>query len=292
MPFGRVHHTFLCLINFFGHFYDKIDRYDGINVSKNKCLHCEGENVLSKGEKKQIFETDGMPYSLRFSQKLYRGAKAVADFLIALVALIVLSPLFLVTAIAIKIDSKGPVFFVQKRIGKGGKEFNCIKFRSMAVDANHNVAGYKYEGVQSYFTKVGKFIRKCSIDELPQFINILAGQMSLIGYRPSQNNEVELMEERERYNVYQLRPGISGWAQVNGRDILAAQPKKKASYDAYYLKHFSLWLDIKIFFMTIKAVFRSDGVEEGIIAQGKETETQQEVATTQEEKVVAGGGSV
>lgn len=204
-------------------------------------------------------------YKLKTRQKIYRFIKSVIDFSIALIALIVLSPLFLIVAIAIKIDSPGPVFFVQKRIGKNGKLFNCIKFRSMSVEARHDVAGYEYENVQSYVTKTGAFIRKYSIDELPQFLNILTFRMSLIGYRPSQPCENELNEARESYNVYQVRPGISGWAQVNGRDILAANPKKKAKYDAYYLEYFSLWLDIKIFFMTIVKVFKSDDVVEGVI---------------------------
>ena len=187
------------------------------------------------------------------------------DFLIALIAVIVLSPVFIIVAIAIKIDSPGPVFFVQKRIGKNGKLFNCIKFRSMSVDARPDVAGYEYAGVASYVTKTGAFIRKYSIDEFPQFFNILTFQMSLIGFRPSQENETELNSAREGYDMYQIRPGISGWAQVNGRDVLAADPKKKAKYDAYYLEHFSLWLDIKIFFMTVVKVFKSDDVVEGVI---------------------------
>ena len=204
-------------------------------------------------------------YKLKISQKIYRFVKAIMDFLIALIALIVLSPLFIIVAIAIKIDSPGPVFFVQKRIGKNGKLFNCIKFRSMSVDARHDVAGYEYENVSSYVTKTGAFIRKFSIDEPPQFFNILTFRMSLIGFRPSQENETELNTARESYDMYQVRPGISGWAQVNGRDVLAANPKKKAEYDAYYLEHFSLWLDIKIFFMTIVKVFKSDDVVEGVI---------------------------
>lgn len=207
------------------------------------------------------------PYKLKSLQKLYRVLKAFFDFVIALVALIILSPLFLLTAIAIKIDSKGPVFFIQKRIGKGGKEFNCIKFRSMAEDAKHDVAGYDYAEVSSYITKVGRIIRKLSIDELPQLFCLLTFKMSLIGYRPSQSCEYELNNARESYDMYQIRPGISGWAQVNGRDILAAQPKKKAAFDAYYLEHFSFWLDVKIFFMTIVKVFKSENIEEGVIMQ-------------------------
>ena len=206
-------------------------------------------------------------YTLKFRQRMYRFIKAGLDFLIALLAVIVLSPLFLVVAIAIKIDSPGPVFFIQKRIGKNGKIFNFIKFRSMSQEARHDVAGYEYAEVNSYITKVGAFIRKYSIDELPQFFNILTFKMSLIGYRPSQPCEHELNDAREEYGMYQLRPGISGWAQVNGRDLLAAHPLSKAEHDAYYLAHFSLWLDIKIFFMTFSKVFNNEDIVEGVIIE-------------------------
>ena len=211
-------------------------------------------------------------YKLSGMQKFYRFSKAVAEAFIALIALIVLIPVFAVVAIAIKLDSPGPVFFVQKRIGKDGKLFNCFKFRSMSTNARHDVAGYEYADVQSYVTKVGKIIRKLSIDELPQLINILTFKMSLIGYRPSQTTEKELNDARESYDLYQIRPGISGWAQVNGRDVLAAQPTKKAKFDAYYLEHFSLWLDIKILFMTFVQVFKSDDVVEGVIEFKNDTE--------------------
>ena len=224
-------------------------------------------------------------YKLNIGQRVYRAIKAGIDFIVALVALIVLSPLFLVVAIAIKVDSKGPVFFTQKRIGKGGKMFTCVKFRSMSVEARHDVAGYEYEEMKAYITKMGAFIRRFSIDELPQLFNMLTFKMSLIGYRPSQANETELNEARERYDLYQTRPGITGWAQINGRDVLAANPKKKAEFDSYYLEHFSLWLDIKIFFITIIKVFKSDDIAEGVIdmpAQsieevGEEIEKEKEV---------------
>jgi O-antigen biosynthesis protein WbqP len=219
-----------------------------------------------------------LAYKLRWTQKLYRGIKACIDFLVALVALMILLPLFLVVAIAIKVESKGPVFFTQKRIGRKGKIFKCVKFRSMSMDARHDVAGYEYENVNAYITKVGKVIRKLSIDELPQIFNILAFQMSWIGFRPSQECETELNEPREKYGVYQIRPGISGWAQVNGRDILASHPKEKAKYDAQYVKKFSLWMDIKIFFKTIGIVFRRDNVEEGVIEDENECEKEVAVA--------------
>ena len=214
-------------------------------------------------------QTANSSYKLSVIQKIYRFIKGVADFLMALIALLLLSPMFIIVAILIKIDSKGPVFFTQKRIGYKGKEFKCIKFRSMAQEANHEVAGYEYAEVSSYITKVGKVIRKLSIDELPQIFNILAFQMSWIGFRPSQPCETELNTARESYDMYQIKPGISGWAQVNGRDLLAAKPKKKAEFDAFYLKKFSLWLDIKIFFMTIGKVFASGEVQEGVIKDEK-----------------------
>ena len=242
-------------------------------------MACEsGFQVICDGAKETV---STCAYKLTFLQKVYRCVKALADFLIALVAIIALSPLFLITAIAIKIDSKGPVFFTQKRIGKNGKMFNCIKFRSMAIEARHDVAGYEYAEVNAYITRVGAFIRKYSIDELPQLFCLLTFKMSLIGYRPSQSSETELNEARESFDMYQIRPGISGWAQVNGRDILAAKPKKKATFDAYYLKHFSLWLDIKIFFKTIVQVFKSEGIEEGVLEEGQDTSIEQEVAVAE-----------
>ncbi len=218
-------------------------------------------------------------YKLTKLQKFYVFIKAILDFFVALIFLIAVLPLFLLVAIAIKFDSRGPVFFVQNRIGKDGKLFKCIKFRSMSIEAKPNVAGYEYENVQSCITKTGAFIRKYSIDELPQLFNILTFQMSFIGYRPSQSCETELNSARESYNMYQIRPGISGWAQINGRDILAANPVKKAEYDDYYLEHFSLWLDIKIFFMTIIRVFKTDDVVEGVVDTqncniSKDTESQ------------------
>ena len=205
------------------------------------------------------------PYKLKVSQKIYRGIKTMLDFLIALTALLILWPLFIIIAIAIKCDSKGPVFFKHKRIGANNKEFSCIKFRSMSVNANHNIAGYEYDDVNSYITKVGKFIRNTSLDELPQLFCMLTGKMSLIGYRPSQREETELNECRKMYNVYQIKPGITGWAQVNGRDILASHPKEKAKYDNYYLVHYSFLLDVKIFFKTIKVVLKGSNIQEGKI---------------------------
>ena len=138
-----------------------------------------------------------LPHVLTVRQKGYRVIKAGIDFVAALLALIVLLPVFLIVAIAIKLDSRGPVFFLQKRIGKGGKLFRCVKFRTMTTDANHDVAGYEYAEVTSYITRVGRVLRKLSIDELPQLFNVLTFRMSWIGYRPSQPCEDELNTARE-----------------------------------------------------------------------------------------------
>ena len=250
---------------------------------------------MSKQKTKPFIESfsEGQ-YKLTFGQKFYLAIRSGLDFIFALLALILLSPLFIIVAIAIKVDSKGPVFFVQKRIGKNGKEFNCVKFRSMAQEANHSVAGYQYAEVDSYITKVGHFIRKFSIDELPQIFNILAFQMGWIGFRPCLSSEPELHIARQQLKVYQIKPGLSGWAQVNGRDVLGANFKRKAEFDAYYLKNVNLWLDIKIFFMTIGKVFSASDVEEGVISNDQVVEeinsrveggNVREVAVTVEESI-------
>lgn len=205
------------------------------------------------------------PYSLSKKQRFYVFIKRVLDFLASIVGIVLCVIPSLFIALAIKIEDGGPVFFKHKRIGRNGKEFVCVKFRSMSVNARHDIAGYQYSGVESQITKVGHFLRKTSLDELPQLISLFSGDMSLIGYRPSQKAEVELNTAREKCNLYQIRPGITGWAQVNGRDVLAAHPTLKAEYDAYYLRHISFKLDVKIFFMTIKSVFWHTDFEEGVV---------------------------
>lgn len=216
-------------------------------------------------KKKQYSEIE--KYSLTFWQKVYVGFKAVIDCLIGIIGLVICAIPFCIIALAIKLDSKGPVFFTHKRIGYKGKEFNCTKFRSMRIDAIHDIAGYQYNGVDSYITKVGAFLRKTSLDELPQLVSLVTGKMSLVGYRPSQQSEVELNTAREGFNMYQIRPGITGWAQINGRDVLAAHPTLKAQYDGYYMQHISPWLDIKIIFLTFWKVLKRSDIEEGTLEQ-------------------------
>lgn len=187
--------------------------------------------------------------------------KRFYDTVLAFIGLIVLSPLFLLLMILIKIDSKGPILFKQKRIGRYKKHFYILKFRTMRIDTPKDMPTHMLENPQQWITKVGKFLRKTSLDELPQIINILKGDMSIIGPRPALWNQYDLMDERDKYGVHNLYPGLTGYAQINGRDELPIPDKAKL--DGYYVEHISLWLDIKIFFGTIISIFKSEGVVEG-----------------------------
>lgn len=186
--------------------------------------------------------------------------KRVFDFLISLFALIILSPLFLIISVGILISDGRPVLFRQKRVGKDNELFEIYKFRTMKR-GTENVASNDLEDANSKITKFGKILRTTSIDELPQLFNILTGSMSLIGPRPLIPEETEIRELRKNYNVYSVRPGITGWAQVNGRDNISIE--NKALLDKEYVEKQSLKFDIKIFFMTIHQVLRREGVNEG-----------------------------
>jgi len=187
--------------------------------------------------------------------------KRILDLIISIIALILLFPFFIIFAILIKVESKGPIFFKQERIGKEKKHFNIYKFRTMRTDTPKDMPTHRLKNADMYITKVGKFMRKTSIDELPQIINILKGEMSIIGPRPALWNQDDLIEERDKYNANNIRPGLTGWAQVNGRDEL--EIPVKAKYDGEYVEKSSLWFDIKVFFRTIVKVFKHDGVVEG-----------------------------
>ena len=219
---------------------------------------CYAGKKMKKKEYKPYLEI--APLELTLAQKFYVWVKVVLDFIFGLVGLVVFAIPMVIIAIAIKLDSPGPVFFLQPRIGYKGKHFRICKFRTMFITARHDVAGYDYEEAASQVTRVGKVLRKTSLDELPQLFNLLTGKMSFIGFRPSQDSEPELNTAREGFKLYQIRPGITGWAQINGRDVLAAQPTLKAKYDGYYMKHISLWLDIKILFITVVKVLRATDV--------------------------------
>lgn len=192
---------------------------------------------------------------------MYIHVKRVLDFLISLIALIVLSPLFLIIAIWIKINSKGPVFFKQKRVGKNKKLFKIYKFRSMRSDTPSDMPTHLLNDPEAFITASGEFLRKTSLDELPQLINIVKGEMAIIGPRPALWNQYDLIEERDKYRANDVRPGLSGWAQINGRDEL--EIPVKAKLDGDYVNNISFMFDLKCIFGTISSVLRSDGVVEG-----------------------------
>ncbi|MBR5012225.1 MAG: sugar transferase [Clostridia bacterium] len=187
--------------------------------------------------------------------------KNAIDIFLSFLACVVLSPFYLLIMLAIKIDSKGPVFFKQKRIGKNKTEFNILKFRTMRIDTPHDMPTHLLENPEQYITKVGKFLRKTSLDELPQIFNILAGQMSIIGPRPALWNQFDLIAERDKYGANDIKPGLTGWAQINGRDEL--EIPVKARLDGEYVERMSFCFDVKCFFGTIVSVLKSDGVVEG-----------------------------
>jgi O-antigen biosynthesis protein WbqP len=186
----------------------------------------------------------------------YRFVKRAFDIVASLIMMLLLLPVFAIIAIAIKCDSEGPVIFKQLRIGKNGKPFRCLKFRSMSIKAPHDCATYLLRDARSYYTKVGKILRKTSLDELPQLWCVFIGKMSFIGYRPLIVDE-ECNEMRARLGVFSMRPGISGYAQVNGRDDLSY--KNKAILDAIYVKNASLLFDIKLCFKTVAVVLNRTG---------------------------------
>ena len=187
--------------------------------------------------------------------------KRILDLIISIIALILLFPFFIIFAILIKAESKGPIFFKQERIGKEKKHFNIYKFRSMRTDIPKDMPTHMLKDAKSYITKFGGFIRKTSIDELPQIINILKGDMSIIGPRPALWNQDDLISERDKYHANDVTPGLTGWAQVNGRDELPIPVKAKL--DGEYVEKISFLFDVKIFFKTIIIVFKHEGVVEG-----------------------------
>jgi O-antigen biosynthesis protein WbqP len=187
--------------------------------------------------------------------------KRIIDFVLSLIILAGLSFIFIILSVVIKMDSKGPVFFKQKRIGKGKKEFHILKFRTMKTDAPKEMPTHMLDKAESYITPVGNFLRKTSLDELPQLINILKGDMSLIGPRPALWNQYDLIEERDKYKANDVLPGLTGLAQINGRDELPIEAKAKIDGD-YVLKQ-NPKLDSEIFLKTVFSVLRSEGIKEG-----------------------------
>ncbi len=192
---------------------------------------------------------------------MYLKIKRFLDFLIALIGLIFLSPLFVLIIIAIKMDSKGPILFKQKRVCINKSHFYILKFRTMRIDTPKDTPTHLLENPDQWITKVGKFLRKTSLDGLPQIFNILKGDMSIVGPRPALWNQYDLIEERDKYGANDVPVGLTGWAQINGRDELPIEVKAKL--DGEYVKHFGLIMDLKCFFKTIFAVLSREGISEG-----------------------------
>ena len=186
--------------------------------------------------------------------------KRVFDFFMSLIAIIVFSPIIIIISLLVKLTSKGPIFFKQRRIGKNNEEFNILKFRSMRIDTP-NVATHLLKDPSVFITPLGKFLRKTSLDELPQLINILKGEMSIVGPRPALYNQYDLKDMRTEVEVHKLVPGLTGWAQINGRDEIPLE--EKVALDKEYMNMQSFWMDIKIIFMTVFKVAKSEGVSEG-----------------------------
>jgi O-antigen biosynthesis protein WbqP len=187
--------------------------------------------------------------------------KRVIDFSLAIIGTIVLSPLFLLLVVLIKLDSKGPVLFKQKRVGLNKKYFHMLKFRTMKIETPKDMPTHLLENPDLYITKMGRFLRKTSLDELPQFFNIIKGNMSIIGPRPALYNQYDLIEEREKYGANNVRPGLTGYAQINGRDEIPIE--MKAKLDGEYINKMSFLFDAKLFFLTIVKVLKREGVKEG-----------------------------
>lgn len=204
----------------------------------------------------------------------YSEHKRKIEFILSLIGLIVLSPLFIGIMVAIKLETKGPVFFKQKRVSLHQTHFNIFKFRTMRIDAPKDTPTHLLIDPELYITKVGKFLRKTSLDELPQIINILKGEMAIIGPRPALWNQYDLIEEREKVGANDVLPGLTGWAQINGRDELPIL--EKARLDGEYVNNISFLMDAKCFIGTIIGVVRSKGVVEGAVR------TEHEIASTKE----------
>lgn len=188
--------------------------------------------------------------------------KYIFDWIVAFLATLIFLPvLILPIAILIKLTSKGSIFFKQKRIGQNKKTFYLLKFRTMRVDTPNDVPTHLLKDPQKWITPLGRFLRKTSLDEVPQLFNILRGEMSIIGPRPALWNQDDLIAERDKYGANQLRPGVSGWAQINGRDTLPIVDK--ARLDGEYVKKQSFWFDFKIIVKTFLKMFKDKGVVEG-----------------------------
>lgn len=192
---------------------------------------------------------------------MYKVIKRLLDFVISFLAICGLSWLLILISVIIKIEDGGNILFKQKRIGLNKNEFYIYKFRTMKTTTPKDVPTHLLENPESYITAIGKFLRKSSLDELPQLFNILKGEMSIVGPRPALWNQFDLIAERDKYGANNVVPGLTGWAQVNGRDELPINVK--AGYDGEYVNKMSLIFDIYIIIRTVISVFKAEGVQEG-----------------------------
>ena len=230
----------------------------------------EEETILREENGKHLFLDCKKKYSDEFYERyvknfrqpnnrklVYRIIKRSFDIVVSFVFLVLLLVPFLIIGIIIKIDSKGPVFFKNRRVGRNGKVFFCLKFRSMGINAPAEIATSIFEDAQAYVTKVGRFLRKTSIDELPQLFNVFVGQMSIVGYRPLVPSERNCNDMRNKLGVFDMRPGISGYSQVQGRDDVYY--KNKAIMDAFYVCNAGIIMDVKILFASVFVVINKKG---------------------------------
>lgn len=192
---------------------------------------------------------------------MYKTVKKILDRVLALLGLIILSPLFLLLMLAIKLDSRGPVFFKQKRVGIHKSHFFILKFRTMRIDTPKDTPTHLLSNPKQYITKVGGFLRKTSLDELPQIINILKGDMAIVGPRPALWNQYDLIAERDKYGANDILPGLTGWAQINGRDELPIDVK--ARLDGEYVQKMGFLMDLRCLLGTVVSVAKQEGVVEG-----------------------------
>jgi len=208
---------------------------------------------------------------LFMSGESYKPIKRIIDLFLSITGLVVLSPMLILLAIDIKLDSPGPVLFKQKRVGINKTHFNIYKFRTMRTDTPKDTPTHLLADPDKYITKAGRLLRKASLDELPQIINILLGQMAIIGPRPALWNQYDLIEERDKYGANDIRPGLTGWAQINGRDELPIEVKAK--YDGEYVRRMSFLFDLKCLVGTILVVIKRYGVVEGGVGKRSDTQT-------------------
>lgn len=194
--------------------------------------------------------------------KKYLYLKRAFDIVVSSVGLIVLSPVFLVLPLLIRLDSEGPILFRQKRVGKNKIYFDILKYRTMSIHTPKDTPTHLLENPEQYITKMGRFLRKTSLDELPQIFNILKGDMSIVGPRPALWNQEDLIAERDKYEANDVMPGLTGWAQINGRDELPIEVKAKL--DGEYIEKISPKFDLMIFLKTFSSVLHSEGVKEGV----------------------------